>query len=85
MKLRDSILLSLTVGFLIIGVHQTMTVGFQKAYWALMICLILFFAYGLSKKPKSTNKIPPEKSVNQKEKTSSSKTPKSNRGKRSGE
>jgi hypothetical protein len=84
MKLRDSILLSLTVGFLIIGVHQTMMVGFQKAYWALMICLILFFTYGLSKKPKATNTIHTGKSVNQKDKAVGSRPTKSNRGKRSG-
>lgn len=43
MKLPDIILLSLAVGFLIIGIHQTIMLGFGKAYWAIMIALVLFF------------------------------------------
>jgi hypothetical protein len=47
MKLPDIILLSLAVGFLIIGIHQTMTVGFSNAYWAIMLALVLFFFLNL--------------------------------------
>jgi hypothetical protein len=50
MKLVDVVLLSLAVGFIIIGIHQIMTVGFEKAYWALMLALILFFIFNLRKK-----------------------------------
>jgi hypothetical protein len=42
-KLPDIIILSLAVGFLIIGIHQTMALGFGQAYWVLMLTLILFF------------------------------------------
>jgi len=43
MKLPDIILLSLAVGFLIIGIHQIMVVGFAQAYWVIMLSLVLFF------------------------------------------
>ncbi len=50
MKLIDVLVLSLAVAFLIIGIHQTMTLGFGKAYWAIMLSLILYFVYNLRKK-----------------------------------
>ena len=50
MKLVDVLVLSVAVAFVIIGIHQIMTVGFQKAYWALMVALILYFVYNLRKK-----------------------------------
>lgn len=50
MKLADIIVLSLAVGFLIIGIHQTMVNGFAKSYWILMIPLILYFVLNLRKK-----------------------------------
>ena len=50
MKLIDIILLSLAVAFLIIGIHQTMTLSLGKAYWALMLTMILFFVINLRKK-----------------------------------
>jgi hypothetical protein len=50
MKLSDIILLSLAVGFLIIGIHQTMTLGIGQAYWALMLTMVLFFVIVLRKK-----------------------------------
>lgn len=53
MKLLDIILLSLSVAFFIIGVHQIMTVGLVGAYWAIMIAVVMFFVYNLRKK-KST-------------------------------
>jgi len=41
------ILLSLSAGFLIIGVHQTMTVGLMHSYWILMlsVCLLLLYKF----------------------------------------
>lgn len=45
MKLLDVIILSLAVVFIIIGIHQILTIGFGDAYWALMLALILFFIY----------------------------------------
>ncbi len=50
MKLIDTILLSLAVAFLIIGIHQTMTVGFGNAYWAIMLALLLFFLINLRRR-----------------------------------
>jgi len=50
MKLTDVLVLSLAVAFLIIGIHQTMTLGFGKAYWAIMLALILYFVFNLRKK-----------------------------------
>jgi hypothetical protein len=52
MKLANIIVLSLAVAFIIIGVHQTMTLGLGKAYWALMLALVFFFLLNLLKKRK---------------------------------
>jgi hypothetical protein len=50
MKLTDILILSLAVALLIIGIHQTMTLGFAKAYWILMLALILYFVFNLRKR-----------------------------------
>jgi hypothetical protein len=50
MKLSDVILLSLAVAFIIIGIHQVMTVGFGNGYWAIMIALVFFFLYNLRRR-----------------------------------
>jgi hypothetical protein len=50
MKLLDVIILSLAAAFVIIGVHQVMTLGFGKAYWAIMLASILFFVFTFRKK-----------------------------------
>lgn len=50
MKLIDILILSLAVAFLIIGIHQTMVLGFDQAYWALMLTLIFFFVFILRKR-----------------------------------
>jgi len=50
MKLVDVIILSLAVVFIIVGIHQIMTIGFGKAYWAIMLALIFFFIFNLRKK-----------------------------------
>ena len=50
MKLTDVLILSVAVVFAIIVIHQTMVLGFEKAYWALMLALILYFVYNLRKK-----------------------------------
>ena len=49
MKLLDVILLSASVGFLIIGIHQIMTVGFAKSYGIIMLSCILLFVYSYRK------------------------------------
>ena len=52
MKLPDVILLSLAVAFVLIGIHQIMTVGFENAYWAVMLALLFFFLYNLRRRKK---------------------------------
>jgi|GEM_PF-1944312 hypothetical protein len=53
MKLVEVIFFSLAVAFIIIGIHQVMTVGFANGYWALMLALLFFFLYNLRKQKKS--------------------------------
>lgn len=53
MKLPDVVLLSFSVAFLIIAVHQIRTVGFGNAYWALMLALVFFFIYNLRRRKSS--------------------------------
>lgn len=43
MKLIDAILLSASVAFFIMGLHQIMSFGFANGYWAVMISTVLFF------------------------------------------
>lgn len=50
MKLADVIILSLSIAFSIIGVHQVMRVGIGNAYWALMLALVFFFLYNLRRR-----------------------------------
>jgi hypothetical protein len=50
MKLADVIILSLAVVFIIIGIHQIMTIGFGNAYWAIMLALLLFFLFNFRKR-----------------------------------
>jgi hypothetical protein len=50
MKLVDVLVLSLAVAFLIIGIHQTMVLGFGKAYWAIMLSLGLYFVFNFRKR-----------------------------------
>lgn len=45
MKLLDMILLSLSVAFIIMGIHQNMTVGFGSAYWLIMVSCVFLFVY----------------------------------------
>jgi amino acid permease len=53
MKLLDVVILALAVVFLIIGIDQSITLGFASAYWALMLALILFFLYTFRKRKKA--------------------------------
>lgn len=43
MKLIDAILLSASVAFFIMGLHQIISFGFANGYWAVMISTVLFF------------------------------------------
>lgn len=44
MKLIDTFLMAGAVGFLVIGILQTMEVGFANGYWAFMLMIACFFA-----------------------------------------
>jgi hypothetical protein len=50
MKLADILLLSLAVVFTIIGIYEIMTLGIGRAYWSVMLAVILFFLYTYRKK-----------------------------------
>lgn len=50
MKLLDAILLSLSAGLFIIGVHQSMTVGIMESYFIFMLAVALLFVYKLKKR-----------------------------------
>jgi hypothetical protein len=46
----DIVLLSLSVVFLIIGIHQLITLGLAHAYWAIMLSIVLFFVLSYRKR-----------------------------------
>ena len=50
MNLINSILLSLAVAFVIIGIYEMMAVGVGEGYWAIMLSIALFFLYVYRKK-----------------------------------
>jgi hypothetical protein len=63
MKLADVLLLGLTIMFLIVGIDQTVVLGFSKGYWAFMMALISFFIYNYRKSRKQGPEgEPPSKS-----------------------
>lgn len=50
MKLTDILLLSSTIGFTVIGIHQSFTVGLTESYWIFMLSVSLLLLYKLNKK-----------------------------------
>ncbi len=58
MKLYQSIILSLTIFLLAVGIHQTSVYGFAASYWIYMLVFVLLGIYGLvtSKSRNSTSK-----------------------------
>lgn len=61
MKLQDILLLGLSIAFIIIGIDQTIVLGFGQAYWAFMIALAVFFIYTFrkSRAKQPENPVPP--------------------------
>ncbi|WP_162441255.1 hypothetical protein [Rhodocytophaga rosea] len=57
MKLSETILFSLAVAFLIIGVHQTFTVGILQSYWIFMLSIALLLVFKFQRN-KSVEKQP---------------------------
>ncbi|MDX1902869.1 MAG: hypothetical protein SFU27_01825 [Thermonemataceae bacterium] len=55
MKYLDTILLSASVGFLIISIYEIMIGNFTKNYWVLMLMLITLFWYGYRKNKRIEN------------------------------
>ncbi len=63
MKLLDTIIISLAVVFIIIGIYEVMSVGLGQAYWALMLAIVLYFVYDYRKNisNKKKNDLPQKK------------------------
>jgi len=78
MKLLDAIILSLSAGFFIIGVHQLITVGLAQAYWIFMLSTALLIWYQIRKQSKN---VPLQDSENTRKANNSGKS-KGNRRKK---
>jgi hypothetical protein len=70
MKFFDTILLSLAIGFFIIGLHQSFTVGFEVSYWIFMITLALLLWFKIRRNsgadPPANKKVKSKKDKNKK-------------------
>jgi len=53
-KLFSTIALSLIIAGVIMGIHQTITTGFQESYWIFMLTFVIYlvFAYYRGKNKK---------------------------------
>lgn len=49
MNIKDTIIFSLAVAMLIIGLHQAMTIGFEYSYWLFMLSIGLLLWYRMRK------------------------------------
>ena len=74
MKLVKIIVLSLSAAFLIIGIHQTIVLGFEVSYWIFMLTISMFLFYRLlgtsekdGEKKKKVKKVPKEKKSKKKD------------------
>lgn len=68
MRLLDSVLISLSLVFFIIGVHQVMTVGITYAYWLFMLSLICLFWHNMRRRKAQEKKNTSDSSHKRKEK-----------------
>lgn len=59
-NLVDIIVLSLSVVFLIIGIHQTITVGFGQAYWLFMLSIAALLYQQIRKVKKKQEETQPK-------------------------
>jgi hypothetical protein len=69
-KLPDVLLIGLTIMFLIIGLDQTLVLGFEKGYWAFMLALIPFFIHSYRKAKRNDSSGPPNAQKTSKKKRS---------------
>ncbi|SMD34918.1 hypothetical protein SAMN04488029_2251 [Reichenbachiella faecimaris] len=51
-NLLQIIILTLSAAFFLIGLHQTMTLGFMHSYWIFMLSISLILLYKLKKEKK---------------------------------
>ncbi len=68
MKIFNTVILSLAIGFLIIGIHQSLTVGFEASYWIFMISLSLILWFKIRKNKKADSSIPDKKKTKKNQK-----------------
>ena len=63
MSRARTITLFISAAFIIIGIHQTITVGFEVSYWIFMLSLSLYFLSRLlsNKEDKKEKKKPSKK------------------------
>jgi len=54
MKIIDTALFSLAILFMMIGIHQSMMVGFAPSYWIFMLALGFLMWYQIRKKNRKT-------------------------------
>ena len=52
-NLLQIIVFTFSAAFLIIGIHQTMTLGFSYSYWIFMLSISLLLLYKIIKDKKS--------------------------------
>jgi hypothetical protein len=60
MKFSEAILLSLSVAFFIIAVHQTFVLGIAQSYWLFMLSVTMLLLNKLAKKKQDEKSTQPE-------------------------
>ncbi|MFN3403870.1 MAG: hypothetical protein ACK40G_07235 [Cytophagaceae bacterium] len=70
MKLIDTIIFAFSAGFLLIGIHQAMLVGFAQSYWLIMISALFLLILQIRKKKvdKQAEQEPPKQGKNKSKK-----------------
>lgn len=63
MKIFDTVILSIAIGFLIIGIHQSFTVGFEASYWIFMITLALLLWFKIRRNKEAEPLVPDKKKI----------------------
>ena len=73
MKLFDTILFSSAILFMLIGLHQGMTVGYANSYWLFMLAISTLMWYQIRKKKQTKEEGEKEETKENKASGSSSK------------
>jgi Na+/melibiose symporter-like transporter len=66
MKIFNTVILSIAIGFLIIGIHQSLTFGFEASYWLFMITLALLLWFKIRRNRENDPPVPNNKRNNKK-------------------